>query len=162
MKDDGGRGCASRVKAEGSFAGEVRDGVCFCSSPESRRAVAAGEGGGWDSLAARPVCGNSRLSPGLDTAIDVSHATYSLLNLISTLGRRGGLFELSHGLYDESEFHSRLPRRAAQGHHASGGEPGRPSFGYFSWPRKKSDQPRGCPPENQQPPGLPPGELAIA
>ncbi|MEO8009795.1 MAG: hypothetical protein ABI728_14925, partial [Betaproteobacteria bacterium] len=22
---------------------------------------------------------------------------------------------------------------------------GRPSFGYFSWPRKKSDQPPGCP-----------------
>ena len=35
---------------------------------------------------------------------------------------------------------------------------GRPSLGYFSWPRKKSDQPRVCHPEKVSPPRLPPGE----
>ena len=32
-----------------------------------------------------------------------------------------------------------LPRERGARHQ------GRPSFGYFSWPRKKSDQPPGCP-----------------
>ena len=37
--------------------------------------------------------------------------------------------------------------QAAQGHPATAGRDNqrRPSFGYFPWPRKESDQPPGCP-----------------
>jgi hypothetical protein len=40
--------------------------------------------------------------------------------------------------------------------------PGRPSFGYFSWPRKKSNQPRVCHPEkSHQLPGCPRGKILL-
>ena len=46
------------------------------------------------------------------------------------------------------EFRSRLARTGSRRVTSSIEEArhlGRPSFGYFSWPRKKSDQPPGCP-----------------
>jgi hypothetical protein len=45
------------------------------------------------------------------------------------------------------EFRSRLIEAGSAGLPREYGarHQGRPSFGYFSWPRKKSDQPPGCP-----------------
>ena len=45
------------------------------------------------------------------------------------------------------EFRSRLIEAGSTGAPRERGArlQGRPSFGYFSWPRKKSDQPPGCP-----------------
>jgi hypothetical protein len=59
--------------------------------------------------------------------------------------------------HSSSEFRSRRTCRAAQGHHASGGSPGRPFLPLASFGRAKEgnqlpvchreNQPRGCPPE---------------
>jgi hypothetical protein len=59
-------------------------------------------------------------------------------------GFRRGLFEASRDLC-EAEFRSRPACRVSQGSPLGPDRLGRPSLGYFSWPRKRSDQPPGCP-----------------
>jgi len=50
------------------------------------------------------------------------------------------------------EFRSRLVGSGSTGAPRGNGArlQGRPSFGYLSWPRKKGDQPPGCPRPKKQ------------